>query len=107
MEEISNNKLSKFLSIEIVGSMLITAFMVGVTWNSLAGDVSATDKKVSKVEVKHTELETSIQSIQVDVAVVKTNQEHLKDDIERQNTKLREQGQDIKQILRILQEVEK
>ena len=102
-DEMSNNKLSKFLSAEILGSMLVTAFLVGVTYQSLAKDVSATDGKVATVEKKYDRMEDNVTRIQVDMAVVKTNQENIKTDIDKQNVKLREQGQDIKEILRLLQ----
>ena len=104
VEEITNNKLSRLLSIEVVGSLLVTAFIVGVTWNSVAKDVQAADAKVQRVEKKNAELDQNMQSIKVDVAVVKTNQEHISKEIDRQSQKLREQGQDIKQILQILRE---
>lgn len=103
MEQVSNNTLSRVFSLEMVGSLLATAFLVGMTWNSLAKDVKDTDGKVGRVEQKHIELETNVQSIRIDMAVVKTNQEHIKRDFETQGEKLKEQGEDIKKILQILQ----
>jgi len=103
MEQVSNNTLSRVFSIEVIGSLLVTAFMVGMTWSSLAKDVNATDGKVGRVEEKHKEMENNVHTIRVDLAVVKTNQEHIKRDFEQQGEKLKEQGEDIKKILQILQ----
>ena len=109
MEEISNNKLSRFFTVEIVGSMLFTAFVVGVTYSALAKDTKQAHDKTVLVETKQEEMEKDVTAIQIDVAVVRANQERIQEDlgtqtrkIEEQNRKLQEMNGDIKEVLRIL-----
>lgn len=104
MEEISNKGLSRLLSVEVMGSMLVTAFIVGVTYSSLASDVKSGDAELMQVKQEVKKTTADVSSIKTDIAVVKTTQGHLQDDIEEQGEQLDEIDRDVKQILRILSE---
>jgi peptidoglycan hydrolase CwlO-like protein len=97
--DLTNKSVAKLFSGEVMLSIIATIFMVGVTWQSLAQKVDDTDGKVDKLEGQQEQTEHSVQAVRVDIAV-------LKRDVEAQSDKLREQGQDIKTILHILQKTE-
>lgn len=100
--EISNSKLSRLLSVEVIGSALMSAFLIGVTWNSLAADVKTANDKIGSVEKKQVVDNIAVQSIRLDVREMKVNQKHLKEDFVEQQDQIKEQGRDIKEILKIL-----
>ena len=96
-EDLTNKNVAKLFSGEVLLSILATVFMVGVTYQSVAQKTDENKAQISKVEVNQEQTDRSVQAVRVDIAV-------LKRDVEAQNDKLKEQGQDIKQILRILQD---
>jgi peptidoglycan hydrolase CwlO-like protein len=101
--DITNKGISRILSVEMLASLIVTVFVVGVTWASLANTVSATDVKVIKLESKQEATANSVQQVRVDLAVVKNQQNNIQQDLAEQSEKLKEQSRDIKQILQILQ----
>lgn len=93
--DMTNLKLSKIVSAELLGSIAATIFIVGVTWSSLAKDVESAEHKITKVEKKQTDLEGSVQSIEVDIAVVKSTQGEIRREVEKQS-------ENIDEVLRLL-----
>lgn len=95
--DMTNLKLSKIVSMEVLMSILATVFIVGVTWSSLAKDVESAESQIGKVESAQLDLEQSVQSIEVDIAVVKTTQSQIRHE-------LKEQSDDISEVLRLLRQ---
>jgi len=95
-QDMSNTRLSKILSVEVFGSICATIFIVGVTWSSIAKDVESAEHKLIRVEQAQTDLEGSVRSIEVDMAVVKTHQQQIRREVEQQS-------RDIAEVLRLLQ----
>ena len=95
-KELTNNKLARFFSMEIVGSMAIMAFTVGATYATLAAGQEKTDERVKEIEQKQKTIERAVIGIQTDTAILRNEQQHIKED-------LLEQKQDIKRVLQILE----
>lgn len=104
MPELTNQGLSRLISVEVFGSIVFTAFVVGVTYSSLATEVRSSDEEIGTVKEELQRTTSDVGDIKTDIAVVKTTQGHLQDDIEEQGEQLDEIDRDVKQILRILSE---
>ncbi len=79
-DDITNNKVFGFLSLENIGSLVLVAFLLGVGYNALAADNKATNKRVAAIEAKVENLAT----IQTDIAVIKISLLNLKENFDRQ-----------------------
>jgi len=92
----SNLDLSRLISIELLGSLLVSAFLIGVTYKSLAANDQQTDDKVKEVKQNQNLIRTSVANMTTDIAIIKTEQEYVK-------KQLQEQKADLKTIRRILE----
>lgn len=82
---------NKFLSAEILGTLVLTAFAIGTTWAALASDVQATDEKVKSLTSHQGAIAKDVMEIKTDLAVVRAEQSHIKatiHDIKEQNKEL-------------------
>lgn len=78
----SNDKLSKFISLEIVMSLAVTSFLVGVSYAVLANDQKHQSEGLETVKVQQNKIKKSISAIEKDTAVIRNEQEHIKRDVE-------------------------
>jgi len=81
IDELSNKGLSKYITIELIASLVVTAFAIGVTYSALAAGQTKANEKIEKIEVKVHRFATDISQIKIDTAVMKTEQKNMKDDI--------------------------
>lgn len=88
--------ISKFISVEIICSMLVTIFLVGGSWSSQSQAVKAAEQKIDDQAKKQAAADATVATMAIDIAVVKTQLDNQSDD-------LKSQRQDIKQILNLLQ----
>lgn len=87
---------NRALSIENIISLLIIVFSIGVVYSSLAAESAETKERVRKMEAEQKQLGTSMKNIQVDVAVIKNDQKHVRAELDNQRS-------DLKRVLRILE----
>ena len=88
--------ISKFISVEIICSMLVTIFLVGGSWSSQSQAVKAAEQKIDEQAKKQAAADATVATMAIDIAVVKTQ-------LDNQSGELKSQRQDIKQILNLLQ----
>lgn len=86
----------RFLSVEMLMTLCITLFAIGGAWSTLAGDNEDTKREVSNMKLEQKQIKQAVQTIQVDVATIKANQE-------AQRESGRKQQKDIDRILDILE----
>lgn len=82
-KDMTNNRLAGLLSIENVVWLVGLSFAFGVGYNALASDNEAVTKKVIKIEVEQKALNNNVAMIQTDIAVIKNDQHHIKQRLER------------------------
>lgn len=95
-DDMTNNRLAKFLSVENIGSLITIAFVFGMGYSALASESAETKAKLSNMKIEQKQLVTDVQTIQTDIAVIKNDQQHVK-------RQLREQKDDLKRVLMILE----
>jgi len=95
--QVSNNKLSRIFSVEIVGSLLVTAFLVGGSYFTLANSQENSDREMKSVKAQQASMSKDISKIQTDTAVILNEQKHMTKTLEHHN-------RDIKKILELLME---
>lgn len=94
-EQVTNNGLAKFITVELVGTLLFGAFAAGGIWFSVDASLANVAKKVAVVEKEQDMLDKKLEDLSRDMMLVKNDQSHIKE-------QLNEQKDDIKQILKIL-----
>jgi len=82
-KDVSNNKMSKLFSFEIIGSVLATAFIMGMGYKALASDQVTANKRIEKIEAVQGQMQTTVSSIQTDTAVIRNDQEHMTKTLEK------------------------
>ena len=95
-QDITNNKLGKFLSIEILGTMFAGAFAIGGVYATLSTQQTALAAEQERTAGKLERMERDVGEIKKDVAVMRNEQEHF-------NGKIDEQNDNIKRILDLLE----
>ncbi len=93
------SKWLKLFSIEILGSIMVTIFLVGGSWASLNARVSAGDARDIEQQAKVESVSLAVHEIQVDVAVVKEQTRTTKKALEDQAHLLEKQGEKLDEIL--------
>lgn len=86
------------LALQTVGSLIVSVFLIGVAYQSLAGHDKSQEARIASVEVSQQILERTVTTIQIDIATLVANQENQKEI-------LKEQKEDTKQIIGILQQI--
>jgi len=97
MKFMPEHNWSRFLSLEILGSLFVTAVLVGISWGALNADVNATEAKVHSVEKEQKTISADVNKIQRDIDVMKNEQKHMGKDV-------KETKEDIKHIRTLLEQ---
>ena len=82
----------RFVSIETFGALIVTVFMIGVSWANLAARADSADKKVAAIEKKSEQDRRDMTEMRASIKVIENNQERFAADI-------KEIQSDIKKIL--------
>jgi len=90
---------NKIISTEIVLSAVVFIFTGGIAYATLANGQEQADIQIQQLQERQTQMQASISSIQMDTAVLNADQKHILKMVE-------EQRQDIRQILKLMQEKE-
>lgn len=98
--DVSNSKMSKLFSVEIVGSVIATAFIMGMGYKALASDQDVATKRIEDIELRQKTINQTVSSIQTDTAVIRNEQQHMNKTLERHSD-------DIQQVLKLLMKHER
>jgi len=111
MSDSSDKKILKWFSIEFIVYLLVTAFMGGIAWNSIASGQQVTADKVTAMEVKNINLEVKVQEVDIKLERIETNQGNLKEVIDKhiaqQRDDAKEQRKEMAGILQAIQQIGK
>jgi Tfp pilus assembly protein PilO len=77
----TNWGLARLFSVEMMGSLLVTAFLVGGTYTALAENDKKQDDKIVSIQTEQEQVKKTVNDIKVDVAVIKANQGHTRDEL--------------------------
>jgi peptidoglycan hydrolase CwlO-like protein len=88
---------NKLMSVEVLSTSAVLVFSVGVAYTTLANGQEQADAQITQLQAKQAEMQDSISDIQRDTAVLNADQKHILKMVE-------EQRQDIRQILKLIQE---
>jgi len=88
---------NKLISVEVLSTSAILIFSVGVAYTTLADGQEQADAQIAQLQAKQEQMQDSIADIQRDTAVLNADQKHILKMVE-------EQRQDIRQILKLIQE---
>jgi DNA polymerase III delta prime subunit len=88
---------NKLISVEVLSTSAVLVFSVGVAYTTLANGQEQADAQIAQLQAKQAEMQDSIADIQRDTAVLNADQKHILKMVE-------EQRQDIRQILKLMQE---
>lgn len=94
-----NMDLSRFLSLEILGSLILTAFAIGGVYASLADGQEALQNKVVQMEQRERVTDKELSVMATDIAVIKQKQSEFEGDI-------KDMRADVRKVLDILREQE-
>lgn len=94
-EDMTNKKLSSWLTTDIIISCAIILVSVSISYATLAAGQKSTDTRVTGIEAQQETMTTDISQIQIDVAVIKSKQEHT-------NQIIKKYGEDMTKVLEIL-----
>lgn len=90
---------NKVISAEVLTTSGALIFAGGVAYATLANGQEAADTQIKQLQAKQAQMQESIADIQKDTAVLNSDQKHILRMVE-------EQRQDIRQILKLMQEKE-
>ena len=72
--DVSNSKVVKFLSLEMIASLLMSALLVGISYGSLSKEQQSQGDEVKSLKVKQQEIKSAVEGIRVSIATVEANQ---------------------------------
>ena len=87
--DISNNKLGRFITIEILASILISFFVAGTAWGLISKQVDSTDSEVTGVKARQEKIAEDVSNIKTDVGIIKAGQKNIKEDVEETKQEIR------------------
>lgn len=90
---------NKFLSAEILGTLILTAFAIGTTWASLDSKAQTTEAKVITLTKQQDAISKDMNNIRSDLAVIRNEQQHLADSI----AEIKEQNKELSKIRQLLE----
>jgi len=77
--DVSNTKVVKFLSLEMLGSLLMSALLVGISYGSLSQEQQSQSDEVKSLKIKQQEIKSAVEGIRVSIATVEANQSNQAD----------------------------
>lgn len=95
MSELTTNKLFKLISIENLAAMITVAFVGGITYNTLSASDADAQRRLDALESEQKSISSEVRNIQVSIAIVKNEQTHIRKQLD-------DQGQDVREVLKIL-----
>jgi S-adenosylmethionine synthetase len=90
---------NKIISAEVLTTSGALIFAGGIAYATLANGQELAEQQIKQLQSKQADMQASISDIQKDTAVLNSDQKHILRMVE-------EQRQDIRQILKIMQEEE-
>lgn len=90
---------NKIISVEVLTTSGALIFAVGVAYTTLANGQEQADSQILHLREKQSQMQAAIAEIQKDTAVLNSDQKHILRMVE-------EQRQDIRQILKLMQDKE-
>jgi Tfp pilus assembly protein PilN len=88
---------NKLISVEVLSTSAVLIFSVGVAYTNSSNGQEQADAQITQLQAKQEQMQDSISDIQRDTAVLNADQKHILKMVE-------EQRQDIRQILKLMQE---
>lgn len=104
-DRITNAMLAKLFSVEFLVSAVIATFVLGTLWSSVNSEIAEAQQNAQQSAEKVAAVETAVNIIKTDVAVIKANQINAAATDKEQSKELAEQRKDIKAILQLLSRV--
>lgn len=93
--DITNVGLGRFLSVEILASMLTTAVAMGVLYATITANVEANQDDVADLRIQQAALADNVVTIEKEVVKISSKQEHFAEDIDE----IKGDIKDVKQLL--------
>lgn len=90
----------KIFSVEMLGSILVTTFLIGGAWSALSTKAAETDKKVAKQDTEIASVKEGVHAIELDVREMRASQQHFKEEIKRVREGQQEMNKNIRELLR-------
>jgi peptidoglycan hydrolase CwlO-like protein len=94
--DITNSKLGRFLTVEILISVGVGLATAVAAWTLITQQVSATESEVNNVKTRQEKIADDVVNIKTDVGIIKADQKNIKEDV--QETK-----EDIRAIRELIQ----
>lgn len=101
-EVITNRLLAKLSTVEFGVSLVVTVFLLGGLWSSINAKIAVAQTSAEKNGEKVLAVESVVNDIQMDIAIIKSNQAHAAEMTKEQTSELAEQRKDIKKILSLM-----
>lgn len=79
--DISNTGLGRFLSVEILGSMLMTAMAMGILYATITNNVRANQEDVAELRGQQASMVENVRAIETEVIKIRSTQQHFAEDI--------------------------
>jgi septal ring factor EnvC (AmiA/AmiB activator) len=99
---ITNTVLAKLFSLEFAASAIIAVWVLGGIWVNINASIASAQATAEQSVAKVAKVEQSVNEIQTDIAVIKTNQANIAKVVDDLSEEVSEQRKDIKKILSIL-----
>lgn len=77
--DITNGSVVKFLSLETIGSALVSVLVVGVAWGALSSEQNSQKREIDSIRARQSEIKHSIDDIKVAMERVSVNQDNFGD----------------------------
>lgn len=93
-DDVSNSKMSRFITLEFLASAAISIFMMGGGYMAIASEQKVakeerleakleTSKKIEKIETQQQFMKDTMANIEKDTAVIRNDQEHMTKTLEK------------------------
>jgi len=102
MADMTNGKLGKFLSIEVLGMAISLIFVGGMAWASLNEKVNASQEETAAISRDMVEMKRELQVIKTSLEVIKLEQKYTARDLQE----IKQQGKALAEIRKLLEKQE-